>query len=356
MRKIIHIDMDAFYASVEQKENPSLKGRPVIVGGKPGSRGVVCAASYEARKFGVKSAMASSYAARLCPDGIFITPHFDLYKKYSLAIHGIFHEYTDLVEPLSLDEAYLDVTENKKNISSAIKIAREIRAKIKEQTGLTASAGVSYNKFLAKIASDFNKPNGLTVVKPEHAAEFIDNLPIGRFHGIGRVTEKKMNEYGIFTGKDLKKWSKDKLYSFFGKSGSYYYEIARGNDNRPVETHWERKSLGREQTFEKDILNMQELIGTLGEIAEEIEEYAVKKNIKGRTITLKVKYFDFTQITRAATLDEPVNDSKTMMKYAAGLLLKKTKAGRKRIRLLGLTLSGFDKKIEIKKSRQLNLF
>ncbi|CAB1061728.1 DNA polymerase IV (EC [Olavius sp. associated proteobacterium Delta 1] len=254
LRKIIHLDMDAFYASVEQRDTPELKGKPVIVGGDPNHRGVVAACSYEARKFGIHSAMASSTAYKLCPDAIFIRPRFDVYKAVSSEIREIFHEYTNLVEPLSLDEAFLDVTENFKEMVSATLIAKEIKNQIYSRTGrLTASAGVSFNKFLAKVASDINKPDGITVVTPEMAASFIDRLPIRKFFGVGKVTEEKMIGFGIKTGADLKKYKKEKLIQIFGKSGNYFYNIAHGKDDRPVEPNRIRKSIGKETTLPEDI-------------------------------------------------------------------------------------------------------
>ncbi|MCU0285899.1 MAG: DNA polymerase IV [Acidobacteria bacterium] len=340
MRKIIHIDMDAFYASVEQRDRPELKGKPVIVGGDPNSRGVVATCSYEARKFGVHSAMASSIAYRLCPQGIFVRPRFDVYEVVSKQIREIFHRYTDLVEPLSLDEAYLDVTENKKNIPYAADIARTILKNIREETGLTASAGVSFNKFLAKVASDIHKPNGLTVVTPKNAAKFIDKLPIGKFFGVGKVTEKKMLELGIKTGADLKKKTRKELIQYFGKVGDFYYEIANGLDDRPVNPHRERKSIGQEQTLARDINDLSEMLAILEKLALGVEEYLKERLIKGRTITLKIKYFDFKSITRSITAPEPVCEAADIMKYIPGLL-EKTEAGQRKVRLLGVSVSNF---------------
>ncbi|HLP59299.1 MAG TPA: DNA polymerase IV, partial [Candidatus Deferrimicrobium sp.] len=320
MRKIIHIDMDAFYASVEQRDKPELKGKPVIVGGAPQSRGVVATCSYEARKFGIHSAMASSIAYRLCPQAIFIRPRFDVYQAVSKQIREIFYRYTDLVEPLSLDEAYLDVTENKKNVPYAADLAREILEQIRVETGLTASAGVSFNKFLAKVASDIHKPNGLTVVTPKTAAKFIDCLPIRKFFGVGKVTEKKMLEMGIKTGADLKKKSREELTRHFGKAGDFYYDIAQGLDDRPVNPHRERKSIGQEQTLSRDIDDRQEMLEILGKLALGIEEYMKQKAVKGRTITLKIKYFDFKSITRSITAPEPLCEAAAIMKYIPGLL------------------------------------
>lgn len=339
-RKIIHIDMDAFYASVEQRDRPELKGKPVIVGGDPNSRGVVATCSYEARKFGIHSAMASSMAYRLCPQAIFIRPRFDVYHAVSRQIREIFHRYTDLVEPLSLDEAYLDVTENKKGILYASDLARDILKQIHDETGLTASAGVSFNKFLAKVASDIHKPNGMTVVTPKTADSFIDRLPIRKFFGVGKVTEKKMLELGIQTGADLKKISKEELVRHFGKTGNFYYDIAHGIDERPVNPHRERKSIGQEQTLSQDIDDRQEMLKILEKLAFEIEEYMKEKNIKGRTITLKIKYFDFKCVTRSITVIESLNETTTIMKYIPELL-EKTDAGKIKVRLLGISISNF---------------
>ena len=263
-RKIIHIDMDAFFAAVEQRDNPELRGKPVIVGGDPGGRGVVATCSYEARRFGIHSAMSCARAYRLCPQARFVPPRFEAYRTVSLQIREIFHQYTDLVEPLSLDEAFLDVTDNKPAIQSATWVAQEILQKIKQVTGLTASAGVSYNKFLAKIASDMHKPDGLTVVTPEQAKAFIEVLPVRRFHGVGRVTEKRMQTLGILTGADLKKRPQQELDKNFGKAGQYYYQIARGIDLRPVLPNRVRKSIGKETTLSEDIADRGQIMTILG--------------------------------------------------------------------------------------------
>jgi len=337
-RKIIHVDMDAFYASVEQRDHPEFRGKPVVVGGPPQSRGVVCTCSYEARKFGVHSAMASSQAYKLCPQAIFLKPRFEVYKSISQQIREIFHEYTDLVEPLSLDEAYLDVTENKKKIPLATDIAKEILNKIRQKTGLTASAGVSFNKFLAKVASGFRKPNGLTIITPRMADEFIDRLPIGKFFGVGKVTEKKMLSMNIKTGADLKKIDKEELVKHFGKAGIYYYEIVNGIDNREVNPNRERKSYGEEHTLSKDIDDKKEMLEWLNRIAGNLEAQMSKRKIKGRTITLKVKYYNFRSVTRSISLDEPMCEAALMMKYIPGLL-EKTEAGKLKVRLLGISLS-----------------
>ena len=342
IRKIIHIDMDAFYASVEQRDRPELKGRPVIVGGDPKSRGVVAACSYEARKFGVHSAMASATAYRLCPEAVFIRSRFDVYRAVSAQIREIFYEYTDLVEPLSLDEAFLDVTQNYKGMPSATLIAREIKRKIYERTGkLTASAGVSFNKFLAKVASDMNKPNGITVVTPEMADEFIDKLPIRKFFGVGKVTEEKMLNLGIKTGADLKKFKKEQLIQLFGKSGNYFFDIAHGLDDRPVEPNRIRKSIGHETTFVEDIDDTDRMIEILEDIAADLENSLNKRDAKGRTVTLKVKYFDFQSVTRSVTIDEPADSAAVILRYISPLLAK-TEAGAKKVRLLGISVSNFD--------------
>jgi len=340
-RKIIHIDMDAFYASVEQRDTPELKGKPVIVGGDLNQRGVVAACSYEARKFGIHSAMASSTAYKLCPAAVFIRPRFDVYKAVSSEIREIFHDYTNLVEPLSLDEAFLDVTENFKQVASATLIAKEIREQIYSRTGrLTASAGVSFNKFLAKVASDINKPDGITVITPEMADSFIDRLPIRKFFGVGKVTEEKMMGFGIKTGADLKKFNKEKLIQFFGKSGNYFYNIAHGKDDRPVEPNRIRKSIGKETTLPEDIDDKDEMLEILENIAIKLENLLIRHDAKGKTITLKIKYFDFRSITRSITIDEPVDSASVIMKYITPLL-SKTEAGDRKVRLLGISISNF---------------
>jgi len=334
--------MDAFYASVEQRDRPELKGKPVIVGGDPKSRGVVAACSYEARKFGVHSAMAAATAYRLCPEAVFIRSRFDVYRAVSSQIREIFYEYTDLVEPLSLDEAFLDVTQNYKGMPSATLIAREIKSKIYQRTGkLTASAGVSFNKFLAKVASDMNKPDGITVITPAMADAFIDRLPIRKFFGVGKVTEEKMLNLGIKTGADLKKFKKEQLIQLFGKSGSYFYNIAHGLDDRPVEPNRIRKSLGQETTFAEDIDDTDRMMEILEDISAELENSLKKRDAKGRTVTLKVKYFDFQLVTRSVTIDEPADSAAVIMRYIRPLLAK-TEAGAKKVRLLGISVSNFD--------------
>ena len=344
--------MDAFYASVEQLDNPSLKGKPVAVGGS-GERGVVAAASYEARKFGVRSALSSKVAKRKCPNLIFVKPRFARYKEISNQIRNIFFEYTDLVEPLSLDEAYLDVTFAKKGKPSATLIAKEIKQRILNETGLTASAGVSYNKFLAKVASDVNKPNGLFVVTPEQAQDFIDNLEVRKFFGIGKVTAKKLNQMGIWLGRDLKKIDRRELVRLFGKSGNYYYEISRGEDHRPVQPSRERKSVGAEQTFSTDLFYENDLEKEMLEIADILWERITRSAVKAKTLTLKYKYADFEQHTRSQTIstwfsskEQLITESKKLLKSGGGFS--------KGIRLLGLTVSNFLQE-EIKKPVQLTI-
>jgi DNA polymerase-4 len=340
-RKIIHVDMDAFYASVEQRDNPDFRGRPVLVGGSPKSRGVVAACSYEARKYGIHSAMASARAYILCPKAVFVEPRFYVYKLVSAQIREIFHEYTDMVEPLSLDEAFLDVTHNQKEMTSATAIAREILVKIYQKTnGLTASAGVSFNKFLAKVASDVHKPNGLTVITPLKADRFIDQLPIGKFFGIGRVTEKKMVKLGIRTGADLRRFKKEKLLRLFGKAGGYFYDIAHCIDDRPVVTHWIRKSIGKEVTLKEDIEDTTAMLAILDQLAHQVANTMEKDQREGLTITLKVKYFDFKCITRSITVSPAISKADDIMTYVPGLL-QNTNAGTKKVRLLGISVSNF---------------
>ena len=299
-RKIIHVDMDAFYASVAELDNPELKGKAIAVGGSE-ERGVVSAASYEARKFGVKSAMSSFLAKQKCPHLIFVKSDFERYKELSVKIRAIFYEYTDLVEPLSLDEAYLDVTENKKGNPSANDIAREIRARIYEETGLRASAGISINKFIAKVASDINKPNGQKTIHPEEVLEFLEELPVNKFYGVGKVTAAKMYNLGIFKGKDLKKKPLEELVKSFGKSGTHYYNIVRGIHNSAVKPNRIRKSIAAERTFSENLSSEIFMIERLDKIADELEKRMKKTDTKGKTITLKIKYSDFTQQTRSKT-------------------------------------------------------
>jgi DNA polymerase-4 len=344
--------MDAFFASVEQLDNPELRGKPVAVGGS-GERSVVAAASYEARKFGVRSAMPSVIAKRLCPDLIFVKHNFIRYTEVSGAIHEIFREYTDLIEPLSIDEAFLDVTEDKKNIGSATVIAKKIRNEIKSKTGLTASAGVSVNKFLAKIASDINKPDGLFVIRPEAAEKFIEELAVEKFYGIGRVTAQKMHKLGIHTGADLKKWDRVSLVRNFGKAGVFFYDIVRGIDERPVEPDQERKSVGTELTYEKDLTTRFEVIAELYKLEKELMDRLEHSEATGRTITLKVKFSDFSQITRSKTLQNYIREFEALHKEVSEIR-KSLKLEGTRIRLLGLSISNLE--TEDCEDRQLYLF
>ncbi|WP_077924180.1 DNA polymerase IV [Spirosoma sp. 209] len=353
IRRIIHIDMDAFYASVEQRDNPELRGKPVAVGGSR-ARGVVAAASYEARVYGVRSAMASVTAIRQCPELIFVKPRFDVYKAVSAQIRAVFADYTPLIEPLSLDEAYLDVTENRAGLPSATDMARQIKAKIREATGLTASAGVSYNKFLAKLASDHQKPDGLFVIKPADGPRFVETLLVGQFHGIGRVTAQKMNALGIFTGLDLRQQSVAFLQRHFGKAGQYYYHIARGIDDRPVNPDRVRKSVGSENTFETDLHELPELLDGLHPLADEVWQYCQGRGIRGRTVTVKIKFADFRQITRSRTLLSAV-PSQAVLAQVAGELLQSVLPVSQGIRLLGVSLSGLNTE-ETTGSGQLTLF
>ncbi|MFT7414827.1 MAG: DNA polymerase-4 [Methylophagaceae bacterium] len=339
-RKIIHVDMDAFFAAVEQRDHPDYKGKPLIVGGQPNSRGVVAACSYEARKFGIHSAMPSSRAYRLCPEAIFVPPRFEAYREVSAQIRAIFWRYASEVEPLSLDEAYLDVTYTGDFDGSATLIAQAIKADIIAATNLTASAGISYNKFLAKIASDMNKPNGLYVIKPEQGHAFVADLAIGKFHGIGPVTEGKMKKIGIKIGKDLRQKSLKELVDIFGKSGQYYFNIARAIDERPVLSQRERKSLGKEITFAQDVVSLEELTSKLNALAQQVFNSLAEQNLQARTLTVKVKYANFQQITRAHTVEHVVDMES--LKQLIPLLLTRTEVGHKAVRLVGLSLSGFN--------------
>lgn len=331
--------MDAFYASVEQRDNPELKGKPVAVGGNK-ERGVVAAASYEARKYGVKSAMPSAIAARRCPQLIFVHPRFEQYRIVSGQIRAIFQEYTDLIEPLSLDEAYLDVTTTKIGVPSATLIAKEIKQKIKAQTDLTASAGISYCKFLAKTASDVNKPDGLFVILPGDAESYLEKMPIHQFHGIGKATAEKMKHAGIFTGKDLKKKSFDDLVLRYGKSGAYYYNMCRGIDDRPVVPDRERKSISAERTFDHNIMRLEEVKEQMLRIAHITFDRYIKGERRGKTITIKIKYGDFKQITRSHSIDGPV-ESETQFLELTNQLLTPDVTRDEGIRLLGVGLSNF---------------
>lgn len=359
-RKIIHIDMDAFYASVEQRDNPEYRGKPIVVGGMPEGRGgVVAAASYEARKFGIRSAMPSKKAAQLCPRVIFVRPRFDIYKEVSKKIREIFHRYTELVEPLSLDEAYLDVTVDRQGIGSALEIARLIKKAINDELGLTASAGVSVNKFVAKIASALKKPDGLAFIGPSKIESFMENLPVEKFFGVGKVTAAKMKEMGLHTGTDLKKLSEQDLVKHFGKAGHFYYLVVRGIDNRQVQPNRETKSLSAEDTFSQDLTNLEDMNRELDKLAGAVVRRLQRYGLKGRTITLKIKYSDFRIITRSQSFPYLVEDEITIA-TAARQLLVATEPEHKNIRLLGIGISNFgenaSKPKNDKDSGQLNLF
>ena len=344
--------MDAFFASVEQLDNPELKGKPVAVGGS-GERSVVAAASYEARKFGVRSAMPSVIARRLCPDLIFVQHHFDRYSEVSSQVFRIFEEYTELIEPLSIDEAFLDVTSDKMKIGSATVIAKMIRDEIRQKTGLTASAGISVNKFLAKIASDINKPDGLFVIKPEEAEKFIENLPVEKFFGIGKVTALKMHKLGIHSGSDLKNWDLLSLVRNFGKAGVFFFNISRGIDERPVEPDQERKSVGTELTYEKDLTSTFEIVAELYRVEKELMERIEHSGTTGRTIILKIKFSDFRQITRSKTIQHFIRDFDTLHREVTALR-KSIKLEDPRIRLLGVTITNLEN--DDCEERQLYLF
>ena len=340
-RKIIHIDMDAFYASVEQRDHPEYRGKPLVVGGLPeGRAGVVATASYEARAFGIHSAMPSKRALQLCPQALFVRPRFAAYKEVSGRIRGIFQRYTDLIEPLSLDEAYLDVTNDKLNIGSAIEIATQIKQAIKDELHLTASAGVSINKFVAKIASGINKPDGLKFIGPSAIESFMESLPVEKFHGVGKVTAAKMKAMGLHTGADLKKLSQEELIKHFGKVGNFYYQIVRGIDGRPVQPNRETKSLAAEDTFAYDLTTIAEMEMELDKIALLVYDRLSKNKLAGRTITLKIKYADFKQITRNKSFSEPVTELETIRNVAKQLLVDTDPEGKK-IRLLGISVSNF---------------
>ena len=333
--------MDAFFASVEQRDNPELRGKPIAVGGSS-KRGVVAAASYEARKYGVRSAMASMTAARLCPPLIFVKHRFDVYREVSSQVRAIFAEYTDLIEPLSLDEAFLDVTENKKGMRSATMIAEEIRKRIFEETQLTASAGVSFNKFLAKIASDINKPNGMKVITPKEAIPFLEELPVEKFFGVGKVTAARMHKMGIRTGADLKRMSQIELVQRFGKVGRYYYKIVRAEDNRPVNPHRIRKSIGAERTFFEDISTQKEMLAKLDQIGEKVFRYMEKHDNYGRTINLKMKSPDFQIATRSKTFTHEVKEWDDFIGIVHDLLKENWGDGLV-VRLLGVSVSNLQR-------------
>ncbi|GGF01066.1 DNA polymerase IV [Flavobacterium limi] len=338
-RKIIHIDMDAFYASVEQMDNPALRGKPIAVGGSE-NRGVVSAASYEARKFGVRSAISGVLAKKYCPEIIFVRPRFDRYKEISSKIHKIFHEYTDMVEPLSLDEAYLDVTQNKKGNPSASLLAQEIRLRILNEVGLTASAGISVNKFVAKIASDYNKPNGQKTVNPDEVIPFLEELPIRKFYGVGKVTTEKMYQLGIFTGLDLKSKSLEFLEKHFGKSGKFYFYVVRGIHNSEVKPSRNTKSVASEHTFDVNLTSEIFMLEQLEKIAASLEKRLKRYNVSGKTVTLKIKYSDFTQQTRSKTLPYFISDKSLILETVEELLYQERM--KDSVRLLGISLSNLN--------------
>lgn len=351
-RKIIHVDMDAFYASVEQMDNPELKGKPVAVGGSE-NRGVVAAASYEARKFGVHSALASSIAKRRCPDLIFVPARFPRYKELSLKIRAIFFEYTDLVEPLSYDEAFLDVTENKKQMPSASLIANEIRQRIFQEIGLTASAGISINKFTAKIASDINKPNGQKTIASNDVIPFLEKLPIEKFFGVGKVTAKKMNRLGIYNGLDLKQHDLAFLTQQFGKQGKHFYNIVRGIQHSEVQPNRIRKSLAVETTFHNDLSDTNEMLEALSKLADELERRLERSNVKGKTVTLKLKYSDFSQQTRSKTTTHFIRKKEAFFPIVE--LLLNQSALPKSVRLLGISISNLETGLTMDKQAAIQL-
>ncbi|WP_317228608.1 DNA polymerase IV [Pedobacter montanisoli] len=356
VRKIIHIDMDAFYASVEQRDFPQYRGKPLVVGGTPEGRGVVATASYEARSFGVRSAMPSKKAQQLCPYAIFVYPRFDVYKQVSRQIREIFSRYTDLIEPLSLDEAYLDVTEDKLNIGSAITIAEEIKKAIKEELNLTASAGVSINKFVAKIASDMNKPDGLTFIGPSKIEKFMEKLPVEKFHGVGKVTAERMKMQGIRKGSDLKKLSEERLMVLFGKSGKFFYNIVRGIDNRAVKPDRETKSISSEDTFSYDLDKGSELYEHVLRITQSAFKRLNQYRLYGRTLTVKVKFADFKQITRSISFDHPISNENEAY-LSAKTLIENADFEGKLVRLIGVGFSNFhEPKMRNRVEEQKELF
>ncbi len=354
MRKIIHIDMDAFYASVEQRDFPAYRGKPLVVGGPPTSRGVVATASYEARNYGIHSAMPCSRAAKLCPHALFVPPRFDVYKTVSAQIRAIFRRYTDLIEPLSLDEAYLDVTTDKEGIGSAIDIAQRIKDTIRKELQLTASAGVSINKFVAKIASDIDKPDGLTFIGPSRVERFMEQLPVEKFFGVGKVTAAKMRQLQLFTGADIKRLAEADLVRLFGKSGRFYYRIVRGIDDRAVQPNRELKSLAVEDTFSADLGQLDAMEDELNKIAVKLTGRLQSRNVKGRTFTLKVRFADFRLITRSHSLAYYTDDFKDVFALACQMLRVVVHEDPMPIRLLGVSASNFDR-VKLA-SAQLSLF
>jgi DNA polymerase-4 len=339
-RKIIHVDMDAFYASVEQRDDPSLRGRPVAVG-HGARRGVVAAASYEARAFGVRSALPSVTALRRCPELVFVPPRFEVYRAVSRQIHAIFTDYTDLVEPLALDEAYLDVTDDRQEIGTAWRTAKAIRTRIEKETGLTASAGVSYNKFLAKLASNQRKPNGQFAIQPRDGERFVETLPVAKFHGVGPATAAKMRALGIETGADLKTWPLEQLRARFGKSGAWYHAIARGEDHRPVNPSRQRKSSGSETTFHEDLTDPARIEAGVMAMADDVWTWCEKTGGRGRTVTVKIKWADFHQATRSSSCRSPVDSRAKLHEVSLGLI-RAVLPPVKGIRLVGVTVSNFE--------------
>jgi len=352
-RKIIHVDMDAFYASVEQRDNPELRGKPIAVG-SPQARGVVATASYEARAFGIHSAMPSVTAMRKCPQLIFVRPRFEVYRSVSAQIREIFAEHTSLIEPLSLDEAYLDVTENHKAIPFATEVARQVRARIREVTGLTSSAGISYNKFLAKVASSRNKPDGQFVITPDQGEAFMASLPIEKFHGVGPATAARMRQHGILSGADLRQWSLEDLSRIFGKSGRYYFDLARGIDHRPVNPERERKSVGAEDTFPADIEAIEDARAMLAPLMDKVWRICGSRELRGRTVTLKIKFANFEQITRSRSRPAPLRSREEMGQVVEELLGAEFPP-RMPVRLLGVAMSSFEPEPEAAPAEQLVL-
>ncbi len=357
-RAIIHIDMDAFFAAVEIRDSPALRGKPVVVGGNPDGRGVVSTASYEARKFGIHSAMPAAEAKRLCPAAIFLRPNFSKYSQVSDEIRSILSKYTDLIEPTSIDEAYLDVTENRLKIDDPILLAKMIQQNIFAATRLTASCGVAPNKYLAKIASDLKKPNGLTIVYPNQVKEFLENLPVRKIPGVGPVSEKELHKLGIKTVGELALKSSEELIRLFGKWGSALYERARGIDRSPVITEWDPKQVGSEETFERDLVSIPKMEEKLRELSEEVSFYLKRDQFQAKTVTLKVKYSDFTVITRSRTLDQSFDLAEVMSRETIKLLREKTEAGHRSVRLLGVSASNFTSEptAEIPKQTEFDLF
>jgi len=357
-RKIIHIDMDAFYASVEQRDNPALVGKAVVVGGKPNGRGVVAACSYEARKFGVHSAMPSATAYRLCPHALFIKPRFEAYQSVSQEVQSVFHEYTDKVEPLSLDEAYLDVTGSDLFNGSALRMAQDIRREIHHRTKLVASAGISYNKFLAKIASDIDKPNGCRCILPEEGEAFVQNLPIKRFHGVGKATEARMHTLGIETGQDLRRWSLKELQKEFGKAAHYYYNVARGIDDRPVRVERTRKSIGNERTFGENLTTRQAMLEVLQDLSARLLSKLDARKLSANTLTIKLRYADFTTLTRAQKVSPGIFSTESAERTVPFLLdralSQPPQSGKASVRLLGVSFSGLSP-IDDQRPEQLDL-